>query len=562
MALPQLPDVARSRVVVVDDNLPSVQLVHSLLTRAGYQAVYAVTDARRLLERYEQLAPELIVLDLHMPDIDGYAALTELRRRATPADLPILVLTADTTREATHRALKLGANDFLTKPLDATELVLRVGNLLRTRALHVALQRRHRWLEASNGLAADLLAGRCPEPLRRVSELALDAADADAAVVVLPSVPHERGALVATAHLWVGDESGATAAAVADAFSSRTLQPDAPQLVDDLAGAAGRGPGDPATGPAMVVPLVGHERLIGALLLCRQRGRPAFTAAELSLACGFARQAVVAVEFAQARTDQERMLVLADRHRIARDLHDQVIQQLFATGLRLQQLAERVGPGPVASRLDTYVDELDSTISEIRSTVFGLRQETVAGPARLSFALRALVSELGEVLGFEPSSYLEEPLDLVPDDVADDLLAAAREAITNIARHAQARRAEVTVTMPGTEVVLEVIDDGVGIGNAVRRSGLTNLSERAMRHGGSFVATPGPSGGTRVLWTASLVRDRSSPRSSFLDRHDADGSVDEELVRAGIVAGEPGGRRALDLHRHIKGGMWPLQPDN
>jgi signal transduction histidine kinase len=562
VAAPQLLDVARSRVLVVDDDLPSVQLVQCLLSRSGYRSVSAVADARQLLGQYEQLAPELIVLELHLPGVDGYSALAELRSRATPADLPILVLSADPTREAAHRALELGANDLLSKPLDATELVLRVGNLLQTRDLHVRLQGRQRWVEASGRLAAELLAGACPDPLRRVSELALRAAGADTAVVALPGVSRERAAREVTAHVWVGDESGATAAAVADAFSSHALNTETARLVDDLAVAAGRDPRDPATGPAMLVPLADHERVIGAVLLCRRRGRPGFTEAELDLACGFAGQAVLAVEFAQARADQERIALLADRHRIARDLHDQVIQRLFATGLRLQQLAERIGPGPVASRLDAHVNELDNTISELRSTIFGLRQETATGPGRLSFALRDLVAELTEVLGFKPSTRFEEPLDVVPDDVAVDLVAAAREAVTNVARHAKAEHAEVSVTLPGSEVVLEVIDDGVGIGDAVRRSGLTNLGERAMRHGGSFIADPMPSGGTRLIWTASLGRDQSSRCGSFLDGHDRHGSVDEELIRAGVATGESLGRRPLNAHRDVQLPMRTLQPDD
>src|SRR5689334_3418025 len=114
-----LEGVENSRVVVVDDNLPSVQLVQSLLSRAGLHPVRAITDPVVLLESYDELAPDLILLDLHMPGVDGYTVLTELRRRATAPELPVLVLTADMTREATHRALRLGANDFLTKPLEA-----------------------------------------------------------------------------------------------------------------------------------------------------------------------------------------------------------------------------------------------------------------------------------------------------------------------------------------------------------------------------------------------------------------------------------------------------------
>jgi signal transduction histidine kinase len=559
VAAVSLKGVEKSRVVVVDDNVPSLQLVQALLDRAGLHSVQAVTDARELLASYEQLAPDLILLDLHMPGVDGYTVLAELRRRATAADLPVLVLTADTTREATHRALQLGANDFLTKPLDAAELILRVRNLLLTRALHVGLQRRHRWLEASGQLARDLLSGSCAEPLRRVSELAREAAAADLAVVAMPTGSSDPDRPTITARVWVGDESITTADAISRAFSSGAVDADTPRLLDDL---------DPAGGPAantptMLVPLIGADRLLGALLLCRAADRPAFSETELTLAGGFATQAAMAVEFAQARADQERMLVLSDRHRIARDLHDQVIQRLFATGLRLQQLASRMEPGPVAERIDEHVSDLDDTITEIRSTIFGLRQQMAIGVGMLTSRLRELAAELSEVLGYEPLLHLDDPLDDISDDLADDLVAAAREVLTNVARHARAQHVEVIVRLTETDITLEVIDDGVGIGNAVRRSGLTNLHERALRHGGTCIATAAPDGGTHVTWTA-LLGDKAgreqvrpdpfvlSREASVLDGSDSDRAVHEVLVRAGVVAGESSGRHSLDLNSDIE----------
>jgi signal transduction histidine kinase len=496
-----LRGVEKSRVVVVDDNVPSVQLVQALLSRAGLHPVQAVTDPVVLLERYDELAPDLILLDLHMPGVDGYTVLAELRRRATPAELPVLVLTADTTREATHRALQLGANDFLTKPLDAGELVLRVRNLLLMRALHVGLQRRHRWLEASGQLARDLLSGDCEDPLRRVSELARDAADADLAVVAVSGGSSNSDPVSVEARGLVGDDSVATPATIAHAFASGLVTADSPRRLDTLSSEAdARG-----SGPAMLVPLIGGDRLLGALVMCRKPDRRSFTETELTLAGAFANQAAMAVEFAQARADQERMLVLSDRHRIARDLHDQVIQRLFATGLRLQQLASRMEPGPFAARIDEHVGDLDDTITEIRSTIFGLRQMAQTAE-QLPARLREVAGDLTDVLGFEPQVHIKEPLDTVPGDVADDLVAAAREAMTNVAKHASAKRAEISVSLTDDDVVLEVLDDGVGIGTAVRRSGLNNLCERARRHGGSCSVAAVADGGTHVLWTAPLVR--------------------------------------------------------
>jgi signal transduction histidine kinase len=485
-----LTEVEDARVVVVDDNLPSAQLVQALLARAGLPSVPAVTEGRELLAKWDTLDPELILLDLHMPGMDGYAVLAEVRRRATAAELPVLVLTADTTREATHRALELGANDFLTKPLDAAELVLRVRNLLQARALHAGLERRHSWLNASEQLARELLSGACADPLRRVCELARDAADADLAVITTP---------LGEPTFVIGDAQPTAPETVAAAFERRVLQPGKAVRIDDLGVATGLA----SVGPAILVPLLAAERLLGALLLCRAPARRAFSETDFDLAVGFASQAAVAVEFAEARADQEHMVVLADRHRIARDLHDQVIQRLFATGLRLQQLASQLEPGSVAERLDEQVGDLDDTITQIRSTIFGLR--LTAAPDRLPTRLRQLAGELTGVLGYAPELCIDEPLDNVPDDVADDLVAAAREAVSNVARHARARRVGVSVRLTDAGVMLEVSDDGIGIGDADRRSGLTNLCERARRHGGTCTIGPAAGGGTHVVWTAPVA---------------------------------------------------------
>jgi signal transduction histidine kinase/ActR/RegA family two-component response regulator len=496
-------DSATGRILVVDDNEPNALLVRTVLARAGLPDLVVLTDGRQLLARWRELDPDVVLLDLHMPGLDGYTALAELRRLRSPVELPVIVLTADTTREATRLALQLGANDFLGKPLDAAELVLRVRNLLLAREMHVGLHRRQRWLAASAELARDLLSGACSEPLRRVAELARQAADADLAVVATP-IGDVRGVPASGALRVDREHAGQTVAA---AFASGELAADTRLRIDTLT--AVTADGTPADGSGMadlsLVPLVGRDRLLGALLLCRAKDRPAFTEAEAELARGFAAQAAVAVELAQARADQERLLVLADRDRIARDLHDQVIQRLFATGLRMQQLAAGLAPGPVADRLADYIGELDDTIAEIRSTIFGLRRHALA-PDPLPARLRELAAELSEVLGFAPTLRLaaEDELAAVPAEVAEDLLAAARETITNVARHAAARRAEVTVAITADEVVLDVRDDGVGMGTAQRRSGLHNLTERARRHNGSCAVGDVPGGGTQVSWAASL----------------------------------------------------------
>ncbi len=494
-----LPGHAGARVVVVDDNEPSARLVQALLGRSGVPDVQAVADPRDFLARLPQLAPHLVLLDLHMPGLDGYAVLERLREHVGPADLPVLVLTADTTRDATRRALEAGANDFLTKPLDATELVLRVRNLLDARAMHVALLRRNRWLAASGELSAELLSGECAEPLRRVCELARDAAEAQFAVLVDAGAPRRTGP-------WCGERTESAARAVTAACTGGTLPADRSAAVPGL---------DPDVGPLVTVPLPGRDRLLGALVIARSVGAEPFAPGEVELVSGFAAQAGVAVELAEARAEQARMLVLSDRHRIARDLHDQVIQRLFATGLRLQHVADRLGPGGLAEQLTEHVTSLDETINEIRSTIFGLRQPSYAGPDRLPNRMTELVDEITEILESAPELTFCGELDEVDDDLADDVVLAGREALTNVARHARAHAVAVTLgTTDDGWLRLEVRDDGVGIGATERRSGLINLYERARRHGGTCRVSPAPGGGTQLEWRARLQPEDERQGSS------------------------------------------------
>jgi signal transduction histidine kinase len=432
-----------------------------------------------------------------MPGIDGYTVLTELRSRAQAVDLPILVLTADTTRDATHRALSLGASDFLTKPIDATELTLRVRNLLAARAAHEGLLQRQRWLEVSAELAVDLLSGKCADPLHRVCELALAAADADCAVIIGPAAIRQPTHPVAA-----GSLSQARVDELANTLADAQLWAQAPLLLDSLPELGGKHIA--WDGPLLLVPLGAGTEHGGALVLGRVAGRPAFTQAERALAAGFAHQAAVGVELAEAQADQERMLVLRDRHRIARDLHDHVIQRLFAAGLRLEHVSSDAGP--FAELVRQHLEVLDDTINEIRSTVFGLRRATPGEPNVLFDQLWELGRDLTALLGFQPQIVVDAPSDeTVQPEIAADLMAAAREALTNIARHAHAGHADVSVRVTDREVLLEVVDDGIGITGEHRYGGLMNIAERASRHGGTCRVSRAPEGGTQLRWRVPLA---------------------------------------------------------
>lgn len=213
-------------------------------------------------------------------------------------------------------------------------------------------------------------------------------------------------------------------------------------------------------------------------------------------------------ELAAARAERT---LLAERDRMARDLHDRVIQRIFAAGMALQTAARLARSPAAADRIQAVVGDLDTAIAELRETIFTLQH----GP-RQDASLREQVIELADqaapVLGFSPDVTFEGPPDAVPDEVAVHVLAVCREALSNIARHAGASAAAVTLTS-GSEIVLVISDNGRGLGNPSRSSGLRNMRDRAELLGGTFHAESQSGAGTRLEWRAPLTghRDESQP---------------------------------------------------
>ncbi|MEV7177611.1 GAF domain-containing protein [Kitasatospora arboriphila] len=288
-------------------------------------------------------------------------------------------------------------------------------------------------------------------------------------------------------------------------------------LADDHRPTAGAGvgpAGGPAVGPtgygglgpAVAVPIGRQEGDIpGVLLLARRTGEPAFTDREIGPLSGFADQAALALELAERRRDAEQLAMLEDRDRIARDLHDLAIQRLFATGMTLQSAARVIEHTGASDRVLRAVADLDETIKIIRSTIFGLRAREDSRQGLRSRVVAA-VGEAQAALGFAPRLSMEGLLDTdVPLRLADEVVAVLGEALSNAARHAKAGRVEVVLQAAGGQVVLTVQDDGVGIPEQGRRSGLRNLAERAHGVGGLFELSAPQDGGTRLVWSAPLV---------------------------------------------------------
>jgi signal transduction histidine kinase len=255
---------------------------------------------------------------------------------------------------------------------------------------------------------------------------------------------------------------------------------------------------------ALVIPLRAHLAERAALVALFDVDRAPDDVHERELLESFADQAALALDRAQALADREELAVISDRERIARDLHDVVIQRLFATGLQLQAVSVLVVNPEVTERVDRAVADLDQTIRDIRGTIFELQRQR-AGSLRAE--LRGLVREYAEVLGHTPEVRTSGPVDsAVPDPVREQLLPVLREALSNVARHAQATRTEVEVRVTGQELDLTVLDDGVGLDPDDRQeSGLRNARRRATGLGGTVELAPREPRGTVFSWRVPLT---------------------------------------------------------
>ena len=260
-------------------------------------------------------------------------------------------------------------------------------------------------------------------------------------------------------------------------------------------------------GPVMVVPLSGRSGPQGALVVGRHAGRQGFTRADLDLAEAFASHAALARELADARADQQRLDLLRNRARIARDLHDQVIQQLFAAGLTMQSMAATVAVPELTDRLESVIGNLNDTIRQIRSSIHHL-QDSDAAPSGARSIVLEIIDQLTPALSFEPVVRFFGPLDtIVTAAHLDAMSAVVREAVTNVAKHARATELEVELSVNDDELSVDVSDNGIGLGpnDDPRCSGLDNLKNRADIWGGTLTITANESHGTRICWTIPLL---------------------------------------------------------
>jgi signal transduction histidine kinase len=393
-------------------------------------------------------------------------------------------------------------------------LAANAGFAIENARLFEESQRRQQWLEASTDITRQLLSSQGEEPLRVIARLTQQMADADAVTVVLPS-PITGKFMIEVATGAGADQLTAMSYPQAGTLSAHVLETGVPSLVEDM------NTEQPYSvhlsevlpvGALMALPLIGAQGSRGVLLVARLQNRPRFTEAELNMATAFANHAAIALELADARTHQQRVVLLEDRDRIARDLHDHVIQRLFAAGLTVESVASRLDHGPEAERLARVVGDIDETIRQIRSSIFQLRGSLVPNTSGVRAKILAVVADAADGLGFQPQVSFTGPIDLATEDEhLEHVEAVLREALSNVVRHAHAKHVEVAVAALDSQLTIEVTDDGGGMADTDRRSGLDNLRQRADQFGGHFtVSSPWPSGshrqgGTRLQWTIPLT---------------------------------------------------------
>jgi signal transduction histidine kinase len=378
-------------------------------------------------------------------------------------------------------------------------------------------QRRQDWLQASTSTTVQILSSSGEGSLRLIAETVHRLAHADVVAVVVPTADGRRLAVPVAVGVQAQSLMDASYE-LAGTLTERVLRTGTAMMVegpeDDALGAVYLRNLVPV-GPAMVLPLSGRDGVRGTLVVARMADRPQFRSADLQTASSFATHAALALELADARRAAQRMALFEERDRIARDLHDHVIQQLFAAGMSLQGIEMGLGDRPEARRLDQVVDSLDDAIKQIRASIFKLRDHL--GPTGLGIraAVLEVVAEVAAGLPCEPDVRFSGPVDTVVDaELAGDVLAVVREALTNVSRHAAAREVAVGVSATSTLLELRVADDGRGLGRVARRSGLENLRRRAERRGGSCVIGElRPGVGTVLHWLVPVAASGAEPRS-------------------------------------------------
>jgi signal transduction histidine kinase len=403
---------------------------------------------------------------------------------------------------------KRGSGDFTTEDeAVVVALAAAAGVAIENARLYEVAEQRQLWLSATAEITALLIDPLAVgDALQTVADRAREVAGADVAWVVAGA---DADSLVFQVASGVDTDTAAMRALPLErSLASTVVRTRQPVSVPDL----GEDPralnpavalGWPRLGPAILVPLSSGTGVEGVLALAWFPEHAArFEAVDPAMPASFAEQAALSIQVARSRGVQQRLAVFEDRDRIGRDLHDLVIQRLFAVGLSLQGAGRRVTDPDLRGRLNTAVDDLDETIKDIRRTIFALG--SLGESEDIQAEVTRLVDRAAATLKFRPTIQFEGPVrSLVSVEVAPDLLAVLGEALSNASRHAEATRVEVLLAATD-EIRLTVTDDGAGIPADISEGGLGNMRDRAYKHGGKLSVTSAPGEGTTITWIVPI----------------------------------------------------------
>ena len=407
---------------------------------------------------------------------------------------------------------KQGADQF--SPEDEAALVIlatQAGVAIENAALFEESRRRERWLEAVREIGAAILTGQPVETvLRTVAHDARELVGAATSVIVTPALEDDVGSelMITVADGAHADQLHHLPVPMEGSISGDVMRTSRTTVLTDASG-------DARTdhtmirlgnmGPVVFMPLLVEGRAIGALAIANEVGGAPFEDEQIRLIETFANQASFALDYARAQRERQRIALLDERERIARDLHDGVIQSLFAVGMGLQAAALRAGDREVEARIELAVNEIDRAIRDLRNYIFGLRPGLLAD-RQLRQALEDLVQDFATKSGVTAVSDVDPELAAELAPRAADLVQVTREALANVGRHAQAATCRVSLFRENGRAVLQIEDDGQGFDTRVSPAGqgMRNIRERVEAIGGGLAVESVQGEGTMIRVTLAL----------------------------------------------------------
>ncbi|NMN93944.1 GAF domain-containing protein [Antrihabitans stalactiti] len=386
-------------------------------------------------------------------------------------------------------------------------LAAAAGIAIENARLFEETKTRQAWIAATRDISTELLAGaESGRVYRLIANKMLALTGADHIFVSVPEDPEAAASDVrelllvesvgSGGQLRVGERYDVAGTVSGQAFTERTPlrfdSLDTGQFDDSL----------PSGGPALILPLRAADAVSGVLIILCREGRPPFSDDQMEMMTAFADQAALALQLAEAQRQVRELDVLTDRDRIARDLHDHVIQRLFAAGLALQGTIPRTRVPEVQRRLSDVIDDLQGVVQEIRTAIFDLHGGG-PGSTRLRQRVEEAIAQLTSNADVRTTVHISGPLSVVEPGLADHAEAVVREAVSNAVRHGHARSIRVSLSVEDN-LTIEVVDDGEGVPENITPSGLSNIRSRAQESGGDLTITPADGGGTRLTWWAPL----------------------------------------------------------